>query len=828
MTENKDKRIDLIVLTTVAALLAFALSSAAVQYMDLDPWMMYSGGRILFTIIITMPLCVLIFNSLKSFIIASAVTSAMAVILFFAWRNNGYWEVLTEKVPFFLDWLFELLFNWKTGMDMPELYVRFMTIILTALFCVALYFLIVKYFIYVPVFMFTIFIFVAQWIVVREVNKFAFFTALTILLLLYIRIVYSRRAKKIKKGHSWLSTGKLITAALPVVLIAMLITSAIPKSNEPIKWKWLDERIKYWDFNSDKAMNFKAYDFFSLAKTGFSAERGKPGHSVELDYSHVLDVYSDDISYLRGESWPFFNGVSWTNTVYTEDILEYTEQYGERQMLLEPVYGWRFIALNEWLNEVFPKYKGIAILPGTDFNSTMGIHLLPEWYTLKTMNVAYVGLETQTLFVPLYSNLTNINTLPNISVESDDTLEADERIKRNTFLNFDYLKFDRESELLKETIRQSRKGLYEETYAMLSYITNNTDRFENVQIANSMYLTLYDLYSLASKAKEINWRYTALPIMFSERIRTLSEEITLEYENNFDKVKAIEKYFTEGFTYTLTVSEIPEGRDFVDWFLFDSKEGYCTYYATSMCTMVRSLGLPARYVEGFLTPAVSTSGNRYTVLNSNAHAWVEVYFEGIGWITFEPTPPFTSILNKQDEFDISLGDDLFNDLALEDYLDGLDKYDGMSVYSPLNGANTGMGTGKAISIALLTAFAILCIVNLSVVLVRNSLFRKVTGVKKFRRGYFVVLRIVSMRGFKLETGMTLMELAAKIDDAYYMAHVSMKDITKIYYKSTYGNKPVPKEEFRKMELFYKEFRREFNMELKIWEWILYRGIIPRI
>ncbi|MNZ98488.1 Protein-glutamine gamma-glutamyltransferase [compost metagenome] len=99
--------------------------------------------------------------------------------------------------------------------------------------------------------------------------------------------------------------------------------------------------------------------------------------------------------------------------------------------------------------------------------------------------------------------------------------------------------------------------------------------------------------------------------------------------------------------------------DFVDQFLFELMEGYCDYFSTSMAVMARSLGMPARWVKGFapgVLPASAygppgdyymeeeinpTGSGTYTVRNSDAHSWVEIYFEGFGWVPFEATAGFS-------------------------------------------------------------------------------------------------------------------------------------------------------------------------------------------
>lgn len=89
----------------------------------------------------------------------------------------------------------------------------------------------------------------------------------------------------------------------------------------------------------------------------------------------------------------------------------------------------------------------------------------------------------------------------------------------------------------------------------------------------------------------------------------------------------------------------------MDYFLFDSKVGYCDNFSTSMVVLLRTLGIPARWTKGFtngLRTGTDNQGNEeYSILNSHAHSWPEVYFPGFGWLPFEPTPSFANPMGSQ-------------------------------------------------------------------------------------------------------------------------------------------------------------------------------------
>lgn len=145
-------------------------------------------------------------------------------------------------------------------------------------------------------------------------------------------------------------------------------------------------------------------------------------------------------------------------------------------------------------------------------------------------------------------------------------------------------------------------------------------------------------------------RYTQLPDNLPDRVRELAESITEKETNWFDKAKAVERHFGgSGFSYSQTDVAVPgETDDYVDQFLFETKIGYCDNFSTSMAVLLRSLGIPTRWVKGytggkFLEYSEDDSSRQiYEITNNNAHSWVEVYFPNQGWVPFEPTKGFAN------------------------------------------------------------------------------------------------------------------------------------------------------------------------------------------
>ncbi|MDI3297924.1 MAG: transglutaminaseTgpA domain-containing protein [Bacillota bacterium] len=134
-----------------------------------------------------------------------------------------------------------------------------------------------------------------------------------------------------------------------------------------------------------------------------------------------------------------------------------------------------------------------------------------------------------------------------------------------------------------------------------------------------------------------------LPSGLPARVKRLAEEVTAGRPDPLGKAQALESFLKRSYPYTLDASAPPPGRDFADFFLFDERQGYCTYYSTAMTVMLRTLGIPARWVTGFRVDlgaarGLPDGGRALDVRNADAHAWVEVWIPGRGWVPFDPTP----------------------------------------------------------------------------------------------------------------------------------------------------------------------------------------------
>jgi transglutaminase-like putative cysteine protease len=148
-------------------------------------------------------------------------------------------------------------------------------------------------------------------------------------------------------------------------------------------------------------------------------------------------------------------------------------------------------------------------------------------------------------------------------------------------------------------------------------------------------------------------RYLEVPEGY-DRIAALASRIAGGATDPRVKAQLVERYLrgSGDYSYTLNQPET-EGKDPLNVFLFEARAGHCEYFSTAMAIMMRSLGVPARNVTGFLGADYNPYGDYYAVRNGNAHSWVEVFAEG-QWITFDPTPASGQVFRSPSGFTVKL------------------------------------------------------------------------------------------------------------------------------------------------------------------------------
>ena len=328
----------------------------------------------------------------------------------------------------------------------------------------------------------------------------------------------------------------------------------------------------------------------------------------------------------------------------------------------------------------------------------------------------------------------------------------------------------------------------------------------------------------AEYPSDITSAYLQLPRKLDPRIPELAKQITKSAQTPFDKALAIESYLRNRFTYTLNLTGKP-GDDPLAHFLFETRAGHCEYFASAMTIMVRTLGIPSREVNGFLPGEFNELGGDYIVRASDAHSWVEVYFPGTDWQTFDPTPPapendtgFLTRLGKYvDWMEITwsewvIGYDFGHQMALAQGLqrDSRDLSESLRAWyrqQQLRGRSWMKSWHGGLNVLIplvLVAFLILLRYDaLSAMVRRLRLWWQLRSAKAARtnpqlasRLYAELLRMLARRGLRREATQTPFEFAAAVDSPSLAPAVH--EFTQLYAHARFGGAPCDTTRLRQL------------------------------
>lgn len=315
-----------------------------------------------------------------------------------------------------------------------------------------------------------------------------------------------------------------------------------------------------------------------------------------------------------------------------------------------------------------------------------------------------------------------------------------------------------------------------------------------------------------SKSKGIDMKKTSLlniedylqtPDLISRRTVELTNKIALDKETDFEKAVALESYLRNNFSYNLQVEDIPSGSEFTDHFLFESQQGYCTYYATSMAVMLRIMDIPSRYVEGYLVKEKIEDG-KYQVRQENAHAWVEAFIEPVGWMTFEATPAFNispryenyglsdrDIDNfRQEDLDIEAED--FKNLQGDSSTENIEDEETLDLYENRSSDETfTYRHSLALILSAVFLFAMSLIgKNILARIKSKNQFKALSNKEKIICLYSDISNLISLLGYPIKSGETHFEYADRINHKFYdLDNVGIKEVTDIFVKSKYSKGP---------------------------------------
>ena len=278
--------------------------------------------------------------------------------------------------------------------------------------------------------------------------------------------------------------------------------------------------------------------------------------------------------------------------------------------------------------------------------------------------------------------------------------------------------------------------------------------------------------------------YVQLPPGLPAAVQQEAWRIVGDATNAYDAASRIEQHL-RGFKYSTHVPVPPANRDWVSFLLFESKEGYCDYYATAMTVMLRAVGIPARVASGYVTGDWEPATQSYLVSENHAHTWTEVYFPGYGWITFEPSanrqapPRLERPLTPVDPDELR---SLFDNEDLErDFLDDEElDIGGTLALPPQTAAQTGP------SPLLIAAGILLALLLVGGLALAVLWFYGISGLPAFARPYAQVVRLATWSGAGPRPGQTPYEFTEALARTVPPAGSSLRAVSDAYVAGTYG------------------------------------------
>lgn len=387
---------------------------------------------------------------------------------------------------------------------------------------------------------------------------------------------------------------------MPFLALYILLLAGMPAPEEPYGWPWVEsvyQRLRENVLVYIQKISWGGREGFGMAFSGFSGDGSLRG-DLQKEQRETMTVRvaggSVDYVYLTGKIYDAFDGRQW----------EQSDVRDSMRMFLDAAQ------------------TKCAV---SDYNSQYQRDYIKD----AELSIRYQFFNTRFLFAPLKTwrisgdgrEFDYKDAFGALAFEKDRGYGTEYKLQYYQ-MNSGQKEFYRFLEEAAEDGHLDRDILDE---------VNKRKRDEEEEVS---------LETLEAYRKEIREKYMA-EVSLSRPALVYLAEMTRGAETEVEKLRAIERELSS-YVYTRTPGDLPEDitdeEEFLDYFLLESRQGYCTYFATAFTLLARASGIPARYVEGFCVPVEDRT--EINVYSDMAHAWPEVYLEGIGWIPFEPTPGY--------------------------------------------------------------------------------------------------------------------------------------------------------------------------------------------
>ncbi|MCR5829704.1 MAG: transglutaminase domain-containing protein [Lachnospiraceae bacterium] len=583
--------------------------------------------------------------------------------------------------------------------------------------------------------------------------------------------------------HRWEKEGdrdveKHMVSLLPFIILCCILVLASPSSDEPYGWP-VAKRL--WQFAKDTITRIEQF---------FSSDEDYMDHTIGFSGNapHILgDLSSDD---------------------ETEEMFKVSFKYKETPPINLGACGYNEFNGTGWTNSI----DGAAALPEHSLDNIetrasmleAGIADVSDHMRSIEANVTYSGLNTRYALLPgKYMDAMSQGALLDTLSANGNTVFADKHGFGTTY-NFRLVKLNKNHSdfinLMNGTGHAIPPEVWEDTVTDILQL-RRTD---------------YPYESYLSYIKSIKDNYLR-PVTPSPALR---EKLDILYEGcggAYEKMLRLEAVLGR-FTYTLTPGEMPDYVDspesFLDHFMLEDPRGYCSHFATAMVLLARAEGLPARYVEGFCVSSSSNGGT--TVTNNEAHAWAEIYFEGFGFIPFDPTPGHAGQTAWQTSSERSAYLSSLSKGSLEAFIS-------MDTEEPADAAPDAEAATEENSPALvfipILMFILLfpCAILLYKTIAARR-FKKLTVSLKAVYLCHSAMKLMRFLGIKREPGETLSEFCEREKDKL---PEDFSDFVSVYEAVSYSGRPVSEETLSTLLYLNRSFNAHVSSKRHL-SYLIYR------
>lgn len=575
------------------------------------------------------------------------------------------------------------------------------------------------------------------------------------LLLCYAAVIYTewtqRRWKKEKTKN--ISAYMLWVMPFLAAYFLLMLIPSVPET--PYDWpifKSVYQQLKESFLKFSYNLPGTGGDDYDLSLSGFSPESELGSKSLETEREIMTIQSQTGLStnvYLTGKVYDTFNGRGW----------EQQNQDTSKERYMDTIQT--LYAVRRYDKE----YQ-------TDYLSQAEI------------TIHYRHFRSEFLFAPLKAfsfrqNSSNLNFQ-----ESGGSLYFDRRKGYGTEYKVSFYQLNAGHESFHQFINTAG-FLTDDENELQSLLSDLKNQTKESITANDM-----------QRYKQVIYDNYLENIVLSDEVEQYLLEITKDARTDADKLRAIERELST-FTYTLTPGQLPEtvsnSAEFLDYFLLESKEGYCNYFATAFTLLARSQGIPARFVQGFCVPTKDSPETK--VYSDMAHAWPEVYLEDIGWIPFEPTPGYSqtrytswAVKNSSSELSDGLNDHMSEAEWAENRISNKQET-GDTQKSVIYPEKNNIGRLLLlISLSLLFILGIVILLLLISLLLTQYKYQKMSTEMKFKAEVSRNLKILAFMGIKRKDVQTLSEF--KEQAQLFIGEQEPLQFLSCYEDFLYGDKKI--------------------------------------